>query len=66
MRAAWRETRGPGLGAGDQAPDLPRPAPRRGELGPAAEALLEQMAREPDYKEGVKAWMEKRPPAWTG
>ena len=32
----------------------------------AAEALLEQMAREPDYKEGVKAWMEKRPPAWTG
>jgi len=24
------------------------------------------MAREPDYKEGVKAWMEKRPPAWTG
>jgi len=32
----------------------------------AAEALLEQMAREPDYKEGVKAWMEKRPPAWGG
>lgn len=30
----------------------------------AAEALLEQMVREPDYKEGVKAWMEKRPPAW--
>lgn len=32
----------------------------------AAEALLEQMAREPDYKEGVKAWMEKRPPTWGG
>ncbi|MCR5880791.1 enoyl-CoA hydratase-related protein [Phenylobacterium sp. J367] len=32
----------------------------------AAEALLEQMAREPDYEEGVKAWMEKRTPAWTG
>jgi enoyl-CoA hydratase/carnithine racemase len=32
----------------------------------AAEALLEQMAREPDYKEGVKAWMEKRPPNWAG
>jgi enoyl-CoA hydratase/carnithine racemase len=31
-----------------------------------AEALLEQMTREPDYKEGVKAWMEKRPPAWRG
>jgi enoyl-CoA hydratase/carnithine racemase len=32
----------------------------------AAEALLEQMARELDYKEGVKAWMEKRPARWTG
>ncbi|WP_334164315.1 enoyl-CoA hydratase-related protein [Phenylobacterium sp.] len=32
----------------------------------AAEALLERMAREPDYKEGVKAWMEKRPPKWGG
>jgi len=32
----------------------------------AAEALLEQMAREPDYREGVKAWMEKREPAWGG
>jgi len=32
----------------------------------AAEALLEQMAREPDYREGVKAWMEKREPAWRG
>ena len=32
----------------------------------AAEALLVQMSREPDYKEGVKAWMEKRPADWTG
>lgn len=32
----------------------------------AAERLLEEMIREPDYKEGVKAWMEKRPAAWTG
>lgn len=31
-----------------------------------AEVLLAQMAREPDYKEGVKAWMEKRPANWTG
>jgi len=32
----------------------------------AAEALLTEMSREADYKEGVKAWMEKRPAAWTG
>ncbi len=32
----------------------------------AAERLLEAMIREPDYKEGVRAWMEKRPAAWTG
>jgi enoyl-CoA hydratase/carnithine racemase len=32
----------------------------------AAERLLEAMIREPDYKEGVKAWTEKRPAAWTG
>lgn len=32
----------------------------------AAEALLNEMAREPDYKEGVKAWMEKRPANWGG
>jgi enoyl-CoA hydratase/carnithine racemase len=32
----------------------------------AAEALLVEMAREPDYREGVKAWMEKRPPRWGG
>ncbi len=32
----------------------------------AAEALLVQMSREPDYKEGVKAWMDKRLAAWTG
>lgn len=31
-----------------------------------AERLLEEMIREPDYKEGVKAWMEKRPAAWRG
>lgn len=31
-----------------------------------AEALLVEMSKTPDYKEGVKAWMEKRPPAWTG
>jgi enoyl-CoA hydratase/carnithine racemase len=31
-----------------------------------AEALLQQMVREPDYREGVKAWMEKRPPDWKG
>ncbi len=32
----------------------------------AAEALLVEMSRTPDYKEGVKAWMEKRTPAWKG
>jgi enoyl-CoA hydratase/carnithine racemase len=32
----------------------------------AAEALLVEMSREPDYREGVKAWMEKRPAEWTG
>lgn len=32
----------------------------------AAEALLEAMIREPDYKEGVKAWTEKRPATWVG
>lgn len=32
----------------------------------AAEALLEQMAREPDYREGVRAWMEKRAANWGG
>ena len=31
-----------------------------------AEALLVEMSKTPDYKEGVKAWMEKRPPAWSG
>ena len=31
-----------------------------------AEALLEAMVREPDYKEGVKAWMGKRAPDWAG
>ncbi|MFN3515471.1 MAG: enoyl-CoA hydratase-related protein [Phenylobacterium sp.] len=31
-----------------------------------AERLLEAMIRAPDYKEGVKAWTEKRKPQWTG
>ena len=30
----------------------------------AAERLLEEMVRHPDYKEGVKAWMEKRKADW--
>jgi len=32
----------------------------------AAERLLEAMIREPDYREGIKAWAEKRPAVWTG
>jgi enoyl-CoA hydratase/carnithine racemase len=32
----------------------------------AAEALLEEMIRHPDYGEGVKAWMQKRVAAWNG
>jgi enoyl-CoA hydratase/carnithine racemase len=31
-----------------------------------AERLLDEMARHPDYGEGVKAWMEKREAAWQG
>lgn len=31
-----------------------------------AERLLETMIRHPDYREGVKAWMEKRAADWTG
>jgi len=31
-----------------------------------SEQLLEEMIRHPDYGEGVKAWMEKRAPAWRG
>jgi enoyl-CoA hydratase/carnithine racemase len=31
-----------------------------------AEALLAEMSKTSDYKEGVKAWMEKRPAKWTG
>lgn len=31
-----------------------------------AEALLVEMSKAPDYREGVKAWMEKRTPAWKG
>jgi enoyl-CoA hydratase/carnithine racemase len=39
-----------------------------GDVGTAvstSEALLEQMVREPDYAEGVAAWLEKRPPEFT-
>ena len=32
----------------------------------AAEQLLEEMIKHPDYKEGVKAWMEKRRAEWQG
>lgn len=31
-----------------------------------AEALLEAMIRDPDYAEGVKAWMQKRAAVWKG
>jgi enoyl-CoA hydratase/carnithine racemase len=31
-----------------------------------AERLLAEMARHPDYSEGVRAWMEKREAAWQG
>lgn len=31
-----------------------------------AERLLEAMIKDPDYKEGVKAWMEKRAANWSG
>ncbi len=31
-----------------------------------AERLLEEMIKHPDYKEGVKAWMEKRKADWQG
>ncbi len=29
-----------------------------------SEELLNRMTREPDYREGVRAWLEKRPPQW--
>ena len=46
-----------------EAPAKDRPA----EPTPLAQhERVEQMIREPDYKEGVKAWTEKRPAAWTG
>lgn len=32
----------------------------------AAERLLEEMVGDPDYKEGIKAWMEKRAADWKG
>ena len=31
-----------------------------------AGALLEKMMKEPDYREAVAAWLEKRPPRWRG
>jgi enoyl-CoA hydratase/carnithine racemase len=31
-----------------------------------AGALLEKMMKEPDYREAVAAWLEKRPPLWRG
>ena len=31
-----------------------------------AERLMEDMIRQPDYGEGVKAWMEKRGADWRG
>ena len=31
-----------------------------------AEALMNSMIKHPDYAEGVKAWMEKRPAKWGG
>ena len=31
-----------------------------------AEALMNSMIKHPDYAEGVKAWMEKRPAKWEG
>ena len=30
-----------------------------------SERLLHEMAKHPDYKEGVKAWMDKRSPDWS-
>ncbi len=32
----------------------------------ASESLLDEMMREPDYAEGVKAFLDKRPPRWGG
>ena len=29
-----------------------------------SEELLNRMTRQPDYREGVRAWLEKRPPVW--
>ncbi len=32
----------------------------------ASEALLDEMMREDDYREGLAAFLEKRAPAWRG
>jgi enoyl-CoA hydratase/carnithine racemase len=40
-----------------------------GDVGTAvaeSERLLERMATEPDFREGVAAWQEKRPPHFQG
>ena len=31
-----------------------------------SEALIDEMMKEPDYREGVQAFMQKRPPRWSG
>ena len=40
-----------------------------GDVGAAvseSEALIDQMSRQKDYREGVNAFLEKRKPNWTG
>lgn len=32
----------------------------------ASELLIDEMSRHPDYREGVNAFLEKRPPQWSG
>jgi enoyl-CoA hydratase/carnithine racemase len=31
-----------------------------------SERLIDEMVKQPDYKEGVRAWMAKTPPQWSG